>query len=339
MSTPFELWTTTSSCGMEVVGESHYSDAIRAALPRGSGNEAEVLTVAALVPEPRNRHDRNAVAVQIGGKTVGYLPRDEATRYAPVLRQLVAQGWQPQVRARVWGAEESDWDFDRRGREVEKKRFVGSVSLALAEPHLLAPVNGLPPGPLEMLPPGSAVQVTGEEAHMDSLRHLASPQGACMVHATLDVVEDDTGRTRKEYVRVSIDGRPIGQLTPKMSGEFAPTIALLTERGLTTACRAMVKGNALKIEVVLYAAKATELPADWLDRVTRTAPVSGAGSVSNAGAVTVHAPVPSKPATVRFNPPPGWPAPPQGWEPWDGWAPEAEWPAAPSGWHYWVGDV
>jgi hypothetical protein len=37
-----------------------------------------------------------------------------------------------------------------------------------------------------------------------------------------------------------------------------------------------------------------------------------------------------------FNPPPGWPAQPQGWTPPDGWAPDPSWPPARSGWNFWV---
>ena len=40
----------------------------------------------------------------------------------------------------------------------------------------------------------------------------------------------------------------------------------------------------------------------------------------------------------RFNPPPGWPPVPSGWEPPAGWTPPADWPAAPSGWHLWIED-
>jgi RsiW-degrading membrane proteinase PrsW (M82 family) len=36
-----------------------------------------------------------------------------------------------------------------------------------------------------------------------------------------------------------------------------------------------------------------------------------------------------------FNPPPGWPAPPPGWQPPDGWQPDPSWPPAPSGWEFW----
>jgi hypothetical protein len=35
---------------------------------------------------------------------------------------------------------------------------------------------------------------------------------------------------------------------------------------------------------------------------------------------------------ARFNPAPGWPAPPAGWLPPDGWRPDPAWPAAPAGW-------
>lgn len=39
---------------------------------------------------------------------------------------------------------------------------------------------------------------------------------------------------------------------------------------------------------------------------------------------------------LRFNPAPGWPAPPEGWEPPDDWGPDPAWPAAPEGWTFWV---
>lgn len=38
----------------------------------------------------------------------------------------------------------------------------------------------------------------------------------------------------------------------------------------------------------------------------------------------------------RFNPAPGWPAPPPGWVPPQGWVPDASWPPAPAGWTFWV---
>ncbi|MFT4295346.1 MAG: hypothetical protein QM582_08030 [Micropruina sp.] len=42
---------------------------------------------------------------------------------------------------------------------------------------------------------------------------------------------------------------------------------------------------------------------------------------------------------MRFNPPPGWPAPPSGWQPSADWRPDPSWPPAPPGWAFWVDDV
>jgi len=39
---------------------------------------------------------------------------------------------------------------------------------------------------------------------------------------------------------------------------------------------------------------------------------------------------------MRFNPPPNWPTPPEGWEPPPGWTPDPSLPAPPPGWQLWV---
>jgi hypothetical protein len=41
---------------------------------------------------------------------------------------------------------------------------------------------------------------------------------------------------------------------------------------------------------------------------------------------------------LRFNPPPGWPTPPEGFVPGPGWQPDPNWPPAPPGWQLWVTD-
>ncbi len=40
----------------------------------------------------------------------------------------------------------------------------------------------------------------------------------------------------------------------------------------------------------------------------------------------------------RYNSPPGWPPPPEGWTPPPGWQPDPSWPPAPEGWQFWVDD-
>jgi hypothetical protein len=37
-----------------------------------------------------------------------------------------------------------------------------------------------------------------------------------------------------------------------------------------------------------------------------------------------------------FNPPPGWPKPPDGWVPPKGWLPDPAWPDPPEGWQLWL---
>jgi len=39
---------------------------------------------------------------------------------------------------------------------------------------------------------------------------------------------------------------------------------------------------------------------------------------------------------MRFNPPPGWPPPPEGFTPDPGWQPDPSWPPPPAGWQLWV---
>jgi hypothetical protein len=41
---------------------------------------------------------------------------------------------------------------------------------------------------------------------------------------------------------------------------------------------------------------------------------------------------------MRFNPPPGWPQPPEGWVPPAGWTPDPSWPDPPEGWQLWLPD-
>ncbi len=40
--------------------------------------------------------------------------------------------------------------------------------------------------------------------------------------------------------------------------------------------------------------------------------------------------------TRKFNPPPGWPKPPDDWVPPKGWSPDPAWPEPPAGWELWL---
>jgi len=70
---------------VRVVGTSHYQDALLVLTGRGGDEEVRLEKVATFVPEPHNPHDPNAIAVQIDGRLVGYLSRDENRRWLDVV--------------------------------------------------------------------------------------------------------------------------------------------------------------------------------------------------------------------------------------------------------------
>jgi len=79
MLRPGRGWTT------EVHGESKYQPALAKAYRRHGGTGSDLKVSATLVPEPTNKHDPNAVRVEIDGSPVGYLPREKAAEYRAIL--------------------------------------------------------------------------------------------------------------------------------------------------------------------------------------------------------------------------------------------------------------
>ncbi|CCF83604.1 HIRAN domain-containing protein [Nitrolancea hollandica] len=76
-----------------VVGESFYQDELKSLVQKALKDNSNcdphrVETVAILAPEPRNKHDPNAVQVKIDGKRIGYLSREDAEHYQPSLVRL-----------------------------------------------------------------------------------------------------------------------------------------------------------------------------------------------------------------------------------------------------------
>lgn len=73
---------------LEVVGESHYQDALSAIAGPKTAEGANYACIADLVPEPSNVHDRNAVRVEVNGRRVGYLSRPSAKHYRAALAHM-----------------------------------------------------------------------------------------------------------------------------------------------------------------------------------------------------------------------------------------------------------
>ena len=307
---------------------------------------------ALLIPEPKNQHDRNAVKIVIRGHHVGYLSKEDAPLYQPMFVRLLGQGLQPVAPARIWASEYQEWTgTDRRGRDLYATRLNANVTVALDEPHLCVPVNLPPTSAHALLPFGGAIQVKGEEEHQSALARYLHPAGEQWAYATLAPVERTSARTSKQVVEVLLDGAVVGELTPAMSAEFLPIIGRLLEGGKICAARVIVKGNAVKSDVVLHSAKAGTLDQQWLtanlqpsaaSSATRPVPAPAItqdgtpeGTLS-AGSTAQHPPIPPRPTRIVFQVPDTWPQPPEGWEPPPAWEPPKEWPLPPPGWQFWT---
>jgi hypothetical protein len=124
---------------VDVVGESFYQPALDeiagGRTPEGCVNREHV---AALVPEPQNSYDKQAVAVLIEGRLVGHLSREDARAYGVVIRRCRDADRYPAVHATLTGG----WD-----RGGDDRGHIG-VKLALGKPaamlSALAEKAGLP---------------------------------------------------------------------------------------------------------------------------------------------------------------------------------------------------
>jgi hypothetical protein len=82
---------------VQVVGESHYQDALWAATGlENTGRRVDVECIAELIPEPDNPHDPRAIKVEVGARCVGYLSRGVARRYGKRIREMRADS-QPTI--------------------------------------------------------------------------------------------------------------------------------------------------------------------------------------------------------------------------------------------------
>jgi len=89
---------------VQIVGESHCQAALKALGGERRLNDQQVIFTAALVPEPKNEYDPDAIRVYIsGGPRVGYLSRDDAADYRDVGKALSARKAVGLCRARLIG--------------------------------------------------------------------------------------------------------------------------------------------------------------------------------------------------------------------------------------------
>lgn len=220
---------------LSVVGESHYQAALEAVAQGRTVDGCRVSRVMAqLVREPRNVHDRNAVRVDVGGRPVGYVPREIAPRLHHVLDHLTAHGFPATCRAELTGGWSRGWHDE------------GSIGCEL---HVADPLTVFDPSRHGALPEGTRVSVVREEHYS---RHIATlladtseAEGAARL---LQVDADPHARSATRTIEVRAGGGVVGYLTPAMSSRYLPLLAFAEARGLPLTSRMRLQRGAAKVE-------------------------------------------------------------------------------------------
>jgi hypothetical protein len=144
------------------------------------------------------------------------------------------------------------------------------VTLDLGAPSRIVPVNVEPTGS-HLLPRGRSLAVKERPDALPVLAALVRSGGSGEVSAwaTLQTTTDAKG---KELTLVAIDGTPVGTLTPASSAHFLPITKWGADNGVPVSCRSLLVGNDLDVQVTIHAAKASELPPEWLALEPMAAP-------------------------------------------------------------------
>ncbi|MDC7104432.1 hypothetical protein PQG76_07920 [Corynebacterium falsenii] len=257
----YDISAGTSWHGQEVVGEFAYEAAIRQLSDylRAPDREERFFT-AELVPEPDNPHSvqGHAISVRWRNKVIGYLPEADAARYQQI-RRIVASGLTATCSGRLWY-----FTDEEGGRHYY-------LSLSLADPANLFPLNNPPYEEWTLLPRGGTTQVTKESDHLDVLLDHVPPSGEGPLLVTLHIVPGGT-RVLYDAIEVRLDDERIGELTKQSSAKFVDAVRHYDDLGLTTVARAKIRGSSLAAEVTLHAAKSHELSDADLDPVTSPLP-------------------------------------------------------------------
>lgn len=243
-----------------VVGESHYQSAL--SILAGGRDcrpwENAFATSATLVPEPDNPYDDNAVRVDIGGRTVGYLGRDDAASYQPVLLDMLPAAAVGCCPAFVCGGGD---------------HFYG-VFLSLGPPECLVPL--VSDEGLELLPAEWLVTVADEERHQDVLAGLAQRgRDAEVMPVCASLVPCEIARGKhagKLGLEVRVEDQRVGALTKLQADRYLPFVQQVAAAGRRAGCEAELSRE----------------PKGWhlsllLPRVARPDPVLSAAGSTVAG--------------------------------------------------------
>lgn len=221
----------------DVVGESYYSDSLRAVVQK-LGGTGEHSTMAVLIPEPENVHDNKAIAVYVEGHKVGHIPRDETSDYHVLMQQAGTLGHETVAfDARVWC------------EDVEADDLFASISLTVPIEIALALSVNEPDRNSPVWPVGGVVQVTKEADYLPAISDIlrvSNFAGICSAFLVLQSIQNEKA---KWTVDVFYADAKIGELSAANSTRFGPVIARLP--GQRVQAEAEIRGNSIAAEVIL----------------------------------------------------------------------------------------
>jgi hypothetical protein len=208
---------------VDVVGEQYYQDALEvlAAGRNAFGTRRRLLTVA-LVREPDNQYDQNAVRVDAAGTTVGHLSREDAPRFHAIIDRLARTGNPATCRAMLTGG----WD-----RGDADRGYIGIKIFTGRRPVRWNGGAAFLPG------------VPWHEDHIVKLHHDCSNLDALVRKPVVTLTE-----TQRGEVDVSIDGVVIGCIVGRP--DIAAYITRLLAAGLPTTAQAHITDRQLVVTLI-----------------------------------------------------------------------------------------
>ncbi|GLZ32441.1 hypothetical protein Lesp02_46290 [Lentzea sp. NBRC 105346] len=227
---PARLRRLSTAGRLAVVGEPRYQQTIRDLACAGNAEPTAVL-----VPEPRNRHDRRAVRVDLLRKdgsatTVGYLMKDDARRYQPKLLELAQRGEAGSCPARIVGG---------------RRQHYG-VHLHVGGPEiLLFDHDGL--GDAPTMPADYAVNVISSADDQEILRDISAGRA---VHVIAELRDCQIGTGIHEGARtleVVLDGERVGELPYATGQRYAAVVRDWRKRTGRALCEAVVISRSIRL--------------------------------------------------------------------------------------------
>ncbi|MEV6712416.1 hypothetical protein AB0M48_10270 [Lentzea sp. NPDC051208] len=213
-----------------VVGEAHHQDAIAEVVRLSAPDprdDTSALATAVLIPEAAGRHER-AVRVDLlrgdgTAVTAGYLRREQAAEYQPLLLDLAERGEVGSCPARILGG----------GQRYGVHLHLGAPRLLLLDHEAL--------GTAPTLPAEQQVAVVGEDAHQYVLHRVVNGRTPVHVIAELRDCRIVKGsHTGEHTLEVLLEGECIGQLTYAMGLRYCDMTQEWRARTGRALCEAVI---------------------------------------------------------------------------------------------------